>query len=119
MDLGTRQHVNNARYLSYLEDARIAYWRQLGLSRELGVIIADIHITYLVQIFLDDQIKVGVRVTRIANKSMTFQHEIVGLSGAPVYAAVEVVMVAYDYETDAAVPVPEEWRRLIAEFEGL
>ena len=119
MDLGTRQHVNNARYLSYLEDARIAYWRQLGLTRELGVIIADTHITYLAPIFLDDQIKVGVRVARIGNKSMTFQHEIVGRSGLPVYAAAEVVMVAYDYEQDAAIPVPEDWRRLITKFEGL
>lgn len=119
MDLGPRQHVNNARYLSYLEDARIAYRRRLGLPGDVGVIIADTHIAYHVPIFLEDQIKVGVRVDRIGNKSLTFQHTIVDTSGEKVYAAAEVVMVAFDYEVDAAVPVPEEWRRLINEFEGL
>lgn len=119
MDLGTRQHVNNARYLSYLEDARIAYRRCLDLPGEVGVIIADTHITYHRPIFLEDQIKVGVRVAQIGNKSLTFQHAIVDASGQTVYATAEVAMVAFDYERDASVPVPEEWHRLIGEFEEL
>lgn len=119
MDLGTRQHVNNARYLSYLEDARIAYGRCLDLPGGVGVILADTHITYHRPIFLEDQIKVGVRVARIGNKSITYQHAIVDPSGQKIFATAEVVMVTYDYEHDAAVPVPEVWRRLIAEYEKL
>jgi len=119
MDLGTRRHVNNARYLSYLEDARIAYRQRLELPGDMGVILADTHITYLTPIFLEDQIKVGVRVSRIGNKSLTFQHAIVDMAGEVTYATAEVVMVAYDYDQNATVLVPEEWRRLIATFEGL
>jgi len=119
MDLGTRQHVNNARYLSYLEDARIAYRRCLDLPGDVGVILADTHITYHKPIFLEDQITVGVRVARIGNKSITYLHAIVDPSSQKIYATAEVVIVTYDYEQDAAVPVPEEWRRLIAEYEEL
>lgn len=119
MDLGARQHVNNARYLSYLEEARIGYRRHLGLPLDFSVIIADTHITYHAPIFLKDRIKVGVRVVRIGNKSLTYRHEIVDLSGETVYASAEVVMVAYDYEKEATMPVPEEWRRRISQFEGM
>ncbi|MBN2045682.1 MAG: acyl-CoA thioesterase [Anaerolineales bacterium] len=116
-DLGTRQHVNNARYLSFLEDARIAYGKRLGLSVNVGVIIVDIHITYHKPAFLDDQIKVGVRVSYIGNKSLTFEHCIVDLEEKTLYASAETVLVAYDYQDDLTIPVPESWREAIAAFE--
>ena len=118
MDLGARQHVNNARYLSYLEEARIGYRKHIGLPVDFGVILADNHITYHLPIFLDDQIKVGVRVVKIGNKSMTYQHEIVDLSGEKVFATAEVVMVGYDYSREETVPITTEIRKRISAFEG-
>jgi len=117
-DLGPVQHVNNARYLSYMEDARIAYRKRVGLSDEASVIIVDVHITYHLPIFLEDQIKVGVRVSYCGNTSMTFQQVIVDAAGEKLYTSVETVMVAYDYEKDTSVPVPASWRETIAAFEG-
>ncbi|MFN2146510.1 MAG: acyl-CoA thioesterase [Anaerolineales bacterium] len=117
-DLGPVQHVNNARYLSYMEDARIAYRKRVGLSDEASVIIVDVHITYHLPIFLEDQIKVGVRVSYCGNTSMTFQQVIVDAAGEKLYTSVETVMVAYDYEKDTSVPVPASWREAIAAFEG-
>ena len=119
MDLGARNHVNNARYLSYLEEAQIGYYEHLGLPLDFGVIIADTHITYYHPIFLEDEIKVGVRVARIGNKSILYQHEIISQSGELVFATAEVVMVTYDYERETTIPVPEPMRRKIEAFEGL
>jgi len=117
-DLGPMRHVNNARYLSYTEDARIAYRKHLRLSDEVGVIIVDVHITYHLPIFLDDQIKVGVRVSSCGNTSMTFQHVIVDPTGEKFYTSVETVMVTYDYQLEKSVPVPASWREAISAFEG-
>ena len=119
MDLGTRLHVNNARYLSYLEDTRIAYRKHLDLPGEVGVILADTHIIYLKPIFLDDRIEVGVKVAKIGTKSLTFQHAIVDQNSEIVYATAHVVMVTYDYQTDSTIPVPDSWRTAIINFEGL
>jgi acyl-CoA thioester hydrolase len=116
-DLGPVQHVNNARYLSYMEDARIAFRKHLGLSDEASVIILDVHITYHAPIFLGDEIKVGVRVSYCGNTSMTFQQVIVDSAGEKLYTSVETVMVAYDYKQDRSVPVPDSWREAIAAFE--
>ena len=117
-DLGPRQHVNNARYLSFVEDARIAYRKHLGLSDEVGVIIVNTNITYHDPIFLDDQIKVGVRVTKCGTTSITFEHCIVDQDSEKLYTSVETVMVTYDYRQDRSVPVPVSWREAIAAFEG-
>lgn len=117
-DLGPVQHVNNARYLSYMEDARIAYYKHLGLSDEASVIIVDVHITYHLPIFLEDEIKVGVRVSYCGNTSMTFQQVIVDPAGEKLYTSVETVMVTYSYEADKSIPVPDSWRKAIATFEG-
>jgi acyl-CoA thioester hydrolase len=117
-DLGPARHVNNARYLSYVEDARIAYRKQVGLSDEASVIIVDVQITYHRPIFLEDAVKVGVRVAYCGNTSLTFQQVIVDPSGKKLYTSVETVMVAYDYLQDKSVPVPASWREAIAAFEG-
>jgi acyl-CoA thioester hydrolase len=117
-DLGARQHVNNARYLSYVEDARIAYRKHLGLPDEVGVIIVSTNITYHLPIFLDDQIKVGVRVSNCGTTSIRFEHCIVDRDGEKFYTSAETVMVTYDYEQDRSVPVPESWREAITAFEG-
>lgn len=119
MDLGARNHVNNARYLSYLEEARIGYRKHLGLPLDFGVIIADTHITYHHPIFLEDEIKVGVRVARIGNKSILYQHEIISQNAEVSYATAEVVMVSYDYERETTIPVPARMRQMIEAFEGL
>lgn len=116
-DLGARQHVNNARYLSYVEDARIAYRKHLGLSDEVGVIIVQMNITYHYPVFLDDEIKVGVRVSKLGNTSITFENNIVDQAGEKLFTSVETVMVTYDYDQDKSVPVPESWRVAIEAFE--
>ena len=51
-DLDPQGHVNNAKYLTYFEQARVHYLVQLGLFSmqqnflDIGVIIADIHLKY-------------------------------------------------------------------------
>ena len=123
-DLDAQWHVNNARFLSIVESARLDYLRHLGLwdgssFLDLGVIVADIHIAYLAPIDLDDEIQVGVRISRIGNKSMTFETEIQDVEDGSLKAKSEVVVVAYDYHTLKTIPVPEEWRKRIQEFEGI
>ena len=67
-DLDPQGHVNNAKHLTYFEQARIAYLIELGLFTkdqsfmEIGVILADIHITYFAPIYYGQNIKVGVHV---------------------------------------------------------
>ena len=124
-DLDPQGHVNNAKYLTYFEHARSYYRHHLGLFYkeqsflDIGVILADIHITFKAPIQWGRKLNVGVRTTRLGNKSMTVEHSIVDADSQEVYATGEVVQVAYDYRLGKSIIIPEDWREKIASFEKI
>ena len=124
-DLDPQGHVNNAKHLTYFEQARIAYLIELGLFTkdqsfmEVGVILADIHITYLEPIYYGQNIKVGVHTVKLGIKSMTWEQNIVDVDTGRELAKGMVIMVTYNYHARKTISVPTSWREKINEFEGL
>ena len=124
-DLDPQGHVNNAKYLTYFEQGRIHYLIQLGLfSKEqsfmdMGIIIADIHITFKTPARYNDRIQVGVRTSKIGNKSMTVEQCVMNADTGEVLASGTVILVMFDYREHKTIPVPDEWREKISSFEGL
>ncbi|MBI5351918.1 MAG: acyl-CoA thioesterase [Chloroflexi bacterium] len=124
-DLDPQGHVNNAKYLTYFEQARIYYLIKLGLFStdqsfmEVGVIVADVHITFHTPAHYGSPIKVGVKTTKIGNKSMTVEQSVMDSMTGEVMASGTVVLVTFDYEGLKTIPVPEDWKEKISEFEGL
>ncbi len=124
-DLDPQGHVNNAKYLTYFEQARVYYLIQLGLFSkdqsfmEVGVIIADIHITYHDTAHYGDTIKVGVRTAKIGNKSMTVEQCVMNVDTGKILASGTVALVTFDYERLKPIPVPDYWKKQINEFEDL
>ena len=124
-DLDPQGHVNNAKHLTYFEQARIAYMIELELFTrdqsfmEIGVILADVHITYLAPIYYAEHIKVGVHATKLGNKSMTWAQNIVDAKTGKELAKGEVVLEAYDYREQRTINIPHEWREKIKAFEDI
>jgi acyl-CoA thioester hydrolase len=123
-DLDAQWHVNNAKFMSYIEQARFEYLVKLGLFdgksfEDLQVIVADVHIAYKAPIMLGQNVRVGVRVTRIGNKSLQFESQIEDADDGSILATCENVMVAYDFHTHTSKPVSDQWRQVISTFEGL
>lgn len=123
-DLDPQWHVNNANFLTFIEQARFAYLVHLGLFDgesflDLGLIVADVHIAYRAPISVGTDVRVALRVSRIGNKSLTFEYQVEDATGGTLFARAENVMVAYDYRSQTSQPVPDEWRRVISEFEAL
>jgi acyl-CoA thioester hydrolase len=123
-DLDPQGHVNNAKFLTYFEQGRVQYLIELGLFTrdqsfmKIGVIIADIHITYFEPIYFGQNIKVGVRAVKFGRKSMTWEQNIVDEASGKELAKGEVVIVTYDYREEKTISIPQEWREKIIEFEG-
>ena len=124
-DLDPQGHVNNAKHLTYFEQARVAYTIKLGLFNrdqsfmEFGFILADIHISYFEPIYHGQNIKVGVRPAKMGNKSMTWEQVIVDDDTGKELAKGEVVLVTYDYREEKTITIPQEWREKISMFENL
>lgn len=124
-DLDPQGHLNNAKHLTYFEQARIQYMIELGLFTKdqsfmnIGVIIADIHIAYFEPVYFGQNIKVGVHAAKIGNKSMTWDQNIIDADSGKELARGEVILVTYDYKQEKTISIPEEWREKIIEFEDL
>ena len=123
-DLDPQWHVNNAHILTFFEQARFTYITELGLFKgndffDLGLIVADVHVSYVAPVEMRQKVRVGVRISRIGNKSLTFEYQMEDENANQVLAKAETVMVAYDYHNHASQPVPAEWREAIGKFEGV
>ncbi|HEY7499747.1 MAG TPA: thioesterase family protein [Vicinamibacterales bacterium] len=109
-------HVNNAAYLTYLEQARLFYWRSLwgfGLDEAAarpGVIMARAEIDYRLPARYGQTLDVRIEVAAIGRTSFTYDYEIVDEQGR-VVASARTVQVMYDYAAGAPVVIPPEIRQ--------
>lgn len=122
-DLDPQGHVNNAAYLTYMEQARLKYYERLGLFRgndflNMGVILAEATCTYLAPILYGAPIRVGVRMVRLGNKSFQLEYAIEDQGSAAILATGRTVQVAYDYRSRQSIPIPDTWRQILRDFEG-
>jgi acyl-CoA thioester hydrolase len=129
-DTDAMGHVNNARYLTYCEIARAAYYeavtgRQLPLGvhgATEGMILADIRVTYRAPAFYGENLSVETRVVRIGNSSFTMEHRLTAPDSrygtARLVATAESVLVSYDYAAERTIEVPPELANTIEAFEG-
>jgi acyl-CoA thioester hydrolase len=104
--------VNNAVYLTYLEQARFAFWQRLtgvsGIPRSF--IVARVECDYRAQATAGDRLVVRLRVTAVGKSSFTFEYEIVNARTREVVATARTVQAMYDYQAGRSIPVPDDIR---------
>ena len=119
-DLDVFGHVNNAVYLTYLENARIGYLREvlsIESFEDLLMILAKVRIDFRSRASLGEVLEIGARVSRIGTKSFDLDHEVRGPDGRLV-AVASTTLVTFDYRGDTTMPVPDLWRERIQSFEA-
>ncbi len=110
-DVDAMGHVNNAVFLTYLEEARIAFLQPFG-AEPAGMILARVEIDFRAPLQIGDEIEIGVRPARVGEKSFDLEYEV--RAGETVAAEAKTVIVSYDYETGRTVEVPQAWREALA-----
>ena len=119
-DLDAFGHVNNGVYLTYIENARIGYARDvLGIERLDGLlmIVASVKIDFRSRANLGETLEIGARTTNVGTKSFDLQHEIRSQDGRLV-AEADSTLVAFDYDADQTMPIPPQWRERIENYES-
>jgi acyl-CoA thioester hydrolase len=100
-DIDSLGHVNNCRYLTYLEDARVSMFHtdpmRQGRPRPRGLVVARHEIDYKRPLlFGPDPVRVETWVTELRAASFGLAYEI--RDDEHVYARASSVMVAYDVQ---------------------
>lgn len=112
-------HTNNAVYLTYLEQTRLAHWRslwdytpQMAQTTGPGVILARVECDYKRAARFGEMLEVRMRVADVGRSSFKYEYEILDAAGALV-AAAKTVQVMYDYSIEKPVPIPDAIRALL------
>lgn len=121
-DVDAMNHVNNAKYLTYIESARIGYFTEVlakGMHGSPGFILAKATVDFMLPIALHDEIKVLTRCSRIGNKSFDLEYEIKRVNPLPAQtvAKAQTVLVGFDYQSNKTISIPDEWKKRIEVFE--
>lgn len=111
-------HVNNARYLEFIEEARWALFDEhLGtlMSKGYSFFVVNINISYLSPATLGDTIEIDSRITRFGGKSCTLKQTMTKKgSNTPVVTA-DVTFVIAGAE-GRALPIEGDIREMLQPF---
>ena len=117
-DVDSFMHVNNIWQQSYFDMGKTDFYTKVlgitGVFDRLRIITASTHTDYFGQVRLTDDIVVVTDVSRLGNKSMTLHQRI--MCGERCLTESSSVMVAFDFETQQTVQMPDEWRRKLEEY---
>lgn len=118
-DLDAFNHLNNANYLGFLEEARLVWLQGLPgpwMDGDSAPVLAAIQVNYRRPVGWPATLLVELACTRLGNSSLTLAHRMLD-AGDPgtVHADGEVVLVWVDRTSGQPVPLPEAVRAACAQ----
>ena len=109
-DIDAFGHVNNAKYLTYIQEARFL-WSPL-----VDMVVAKAEVDYLVPIYVGGRFyDITLWVEQIGNSSFTLGYEVIGDNGV-VHAKVKTVQVAVSMETMKSRPLTDPEREFLKQY---
>ena len=127
-EMDALRHVNNARFFSWFESARITYFERLraavpgggattGLG-EIGPILASTSCDFLRPVTYPAVVRVGARVSELGNSSMRMEYAVERVDAPDDLCAKGTsVVVLVRYASLQKVRVPDEMRAAIDAME--
>jgi acyl-CoA thioester hydrolase len=119
-DVDALNHVNNAVYFTYLEQARLRYLRELGFAptnpTDVGIIIAEAGCQFKSPLRLGEQVTIRIRASELRRSSFVFEYRIEG-EDERLAATARTVQVCYDYGRQEPILIPAQWREAFVAYE--
>ncbi|KLJ01441.1 thioesterase family protein [Luteimonas sp. FCS-9] len=112
-DLDAFDHVNNATFMTYLEEARIRWFDSVGepwVTDATAPLLAAVQMNYRLPIPYPSRIVVELSAQRVGTTSVTVGHRIVSEDGETLHADGHVVVVWIDRATGRPTALPESVR---------
>tara|TARA_Y100000590_G_C15520060_1_gene939023 strand:+ start:328 stop:753 length:426 start_codon:yes stop_codon:yes gene_type:complete len=103
-DMDSFGHVNNANYVTYIEDARIIFFKRWNINtHEKSLIVASMTIDYLNQLQHPSDLIIGQEISRLGKKSFDIKSVVFNKDGFKPLAMSTVTCVCYDYKQDKSL----------------
>jgi acyl-CoA thioester hydrolase len=122
-DMDAFGHVNNARYFTYCESARIRYFEVVGLSEhqrdKVGPSVVSASCNFRRQLRYPETLEVGARAVRLGRSSFTLEYGIFREGSEELVADGASVVVWTDFEAESSTALPAALRARITDLDGL
>lgn len=120
-DEDNQRVLNNAVFLTLLEETRYAYFKNLGVLREnqFPFLLAQTNILFVSPGAGGAEIEAEVATVRLGTSSFTQAYRLRDVASGRVLCEAEARLVAWDNTQRASRPMTTEFKSLIALFEGL
>ncbi|MCL6263975.1 thioesterase family protein [Craterilacuibacter sp. RT1T] len=114
-------HVNNARYLEFLEEARWSFFEDKSdlprfMNSGLALIVVNINIDYRHAATIGDELAIETSVKSLGNRSAVMHQRVLLQGSGKLVAEADVTFVAFDSRQGKAVAIDGE---LLALLQGL
>jgi acyl-CoA thioester hydrolase len=116
-DMDAAQHVNNTVYLRYFENARIAFFNQIGFmdfmgEGGIGPILAEVNCRYKVPLTFPDNIQITARILpdSFTEYGFVMQHLVYSEKLQRIAAEGTSRIVCYDYKSKQKALISSELR---------
>ena len=120
-DMDAFGHVNNTVFFRLFESARMAYLHEIGFAGDQssqGPILHSTHCRFRKAITYPETVRVGARITEVADDRFTMEYQIVAGDGE-IAGYGGGIVVAYDYAANQKIPIPNEVRAAIKRVDGV
>jgi len=117
--LDVYQHVNNARYLEFLEEARWQWLEEADafnwlMAQKLAFVVVNININYRRPAVLGDRLVIESDVSQLSGRSGIIAQRVLLADDRTLVADALLTFVCIDLRTQKAVPLEGELRERLA-----
>lgn len=111
-------HVNNARYLEFLEEARWTFFEDRAdlprfMASGLALIVVNINIDYRYPATMGDELVIESSIKSINNRSAVIHQRVLLAGKETIVADADVTFVAFDSQQEKAVQISGELKSLL------
>ncbi|GAA3941662.1 thioesterase family protein [Litoribacillus peritrichatus] len=111
-------HVNNARYLEFLEEARWRFFEEQDVieaitGEALAMVVVNININYRRAALIHEELEIATEVTRVGNKSFVIHQEIAVAETGEMIADTDGTYVLFDNAIGTSVVIEGKYKELL------
>lgn len=113
------QHVNHARYLEFLEDARWGFFEQARpiewlFEKQIGLVIVNINVNYRYPAKLNDVLSIRSFVAKTGTKSVVIHQDIFLKNSETKVLDADVTFVITDLNTGVPIVLDDELKTIFS-----
>ncbi|NJN43129.1 MAG: thioesterase [Flammeovirgaceae bacterium] len=123
-DLNYGAHVGNDRILSLMQEARIQFYRSIGIRSDMhlegtvGHVISDAQVIYKAEAFLGDVIEIKVAYANFSKNAFDMFFLMTNKESGKEIARCKTGLVCFDFEIRKVAPIPASFKEKLERTSG-